>query len=181
MESDPMQLSETCDSLSPLNTIRTETVLSRFPVHNLAKKGRVDIRIVRHSSSGRVELKWEVSHSGRYGQPRQLAYKLDTLVVNRRIDEEGRPLPQVVRIGSLKEVCKQLGMQESGKNTRDLRTSFLQNATAFINAQITYRTVEGAERRLEAGFTRYGVVFTGEKLPNGQRADAVYITLNSPY
>jgi hypothetical protein len=180
-ESDPMQPAEICDSLSPLNTIRTETVLSKFPVHNLAKKGRVDIRIVRHASSGAVELKWEVSHSDRYGQPRQLAYKLDTLVVNRRLDEEGRPLPQIIRIGSLKEVCRHLGMQESGKNTRDLRTSFLQNATAFINAQITYRTVEGAERRLEAGFTRYGVVFTGEKLPDGQRADAVYITLNTPY
>ncbi len=124
-ERHPMQLTERFESLPSLNTIRTETVLSKFPVHNLAKKGRVDIRIVKHSGSGAVELKWEVSHSDRYGQPRQLAYKLDTLVVNRRLDEEGRPLPHMVRIGSLKEICKQLGMQESGKNSRDLRTSFL--------------------------------------------------------
>jgi hypothetical protein len=172
---------ETGDDLSPLNTIRTETVLSKFPVHNLAKTGKVDIRIIRHGESGAVQLKWEVSHSDRYGQPRQLAYKLDTLVVNRRLDQEGRPLPQIVRIGSLKDICKQLGMQESGKNTRDVRTAFLQNATAFINAQITYRTAEGGERHLEAGFTRYGVVFTGEILPDGRRADAVYITLNPPY
>jgi hypothetical protein len=165
----------------PLNAIRTETVLSKFPVHNLAKKGRVDIRIVKHTDSGAVRLKWEVSHNDRYGQPRQLAYKLDTLIVNRRLDEEGRPLPQVIRIGSLKEICKQLDMQESGKNTRDLRTAFLQNASAFINAQITYRTADGGERRLEAGFTRYGVIFTGEVLPDGRRADAVHITLNAPY
>jgi hypothetical protein len=169
------------DALSPLNTIRTETVLSRFPVHNLAKKGKVDIRIVRHTGSGAVQLKWEVSFSDRYGQPRQLAYKLDTLIVNRRLDEEGRPLPALIRIGSLREICKQLGMQESGKNTRDVRNAFLQNATAFINAQIVYRAGDGAERRLEAGFTRYGVVFTGETLPDGRLADAVYITLNAPY
>ena len=169
------------DVLSPLNTIRTETVLSKFPVHNLAKRGKVDIRIVKHGDSGAVQLKWEVSHSDRYGQPRQLAYKLDTLVVNRKLDEEGRPLPQIVRLGSLKDICRQLGMQESGKNTKDVRTAFLQNATAFINAQITYRTAEGVDRRLEAGFTRYGVIFTGEAMPDGRRADAVYITLNTPY
>ena len=174
-------LAEPYDTLSPLNTIRTETVLSRFPVHNLAKKGKVDIRIIRHTGLGAVQLKWEVSFSDRYGQPRQLAYKLDTLIVNRRLDEEGRPLPTLIRIGSLKEICKQLGMQESGKNTRDVRNAFLQNATVFINAQIVYRAGDGAERRLEAGFTRYGVVFTGETLPDGRRADAVYITLNAPY
>src|SRR5437773_1829495 len=81
---------------APLNIIRTETVLSRLPVHNLAKKGKVDIRIVRRSEGGDLHLKWEVSHSDRYGQPRQLAYKLDTLIVNRRLDEEERPLPTVI-------------------------------------------------------------------------------------
>jgi hypothetical protein len=34
---------------------------------------------------------------------------------------------------------------------------------------------------LEADFTRYSVIFTGEQLPDGRRADAVYIILNDPY
>ena len=34
---------------------------------------------------------------------------------------------------------------------------------------------------MEADFTRYNVIFTGEKLPDGRRADAVYIILNEPY
>jgi hypothetical protein len=169
------------DAFTPFNIIRTETVLSRLPVHNLSKKGKIDIRIVRRTEGGDLHLKWEVSHSDRYGQPRQLAYKLDTLIVNRRLDEEERPLPTVIRVGSLKAICKDLGLHESGKNTKDLRTAFLQNATAFINAHLSYRGTDGTERRLEAGFTRYGVVFTGEKLPDGRQADAVYITLNQPY
>lgn len=169
------------EALTPLNVIRTETVLSKLPVHNLSKTGKVDIRIVRRTEGGDLHLKWEVSHSDRYGQPRQLAYKLDTLIVNRRLDEEERPLPTVIRVGSLKAICKELGLHESGKNTKDLRMAFLQNASAFINAHLTYRGTDGAERRLEAGFTRYGVVFTGEKLPDGRQADAVYITLNQPY
>jgi len=168
-------------TLTPLNIIRTETVLTKLPVHNLSKKGRVDIRIARRTDGGEVRLKWEVSHSDRYGQPRQLAYKLDTLIVNRRLDESVRPLPTLIRIGSLKEISRELGMQESGKNAKDLRMAFLQNASAFINAQLSYSGTDGTERRLEAGFTRYGVVFTGENLPDGRKADAVYITLNQPY
>src|SRR3954454_14151047 len=73
-----------------LDIIRTETVLSKLPVHNLAKKGRVDIRILKTTPDGKVDLKWEVSYSERYGQARQLAYKLDTIVIDRRIEEAGR-------------------------------------------------------------------------------------------
>lgn len=168
-------------AMAPLHVIRTETVLSKLPIHNLAKKGKVDIRLFRKGQGGDVQLKWEVSHNERYGQPRQLAYKLDTLIVNRRLDEASRPLPTIIRIGSLKEICRDLGLAESGKTNKDLRIALLQNASAFINAQFTYRAADGSERRLEAAFTRYGVVFTGERLPDGRLADCVYIVLNQPY
>src|SRR5262249_37736644 len=38
-------------------------------------------RGIKMTSSGQVELKWEVSYSDRYGQARQLAYKVDTIIV----------------------------------------------------------------------------------------------------
>jgi hypothetical protein len=40
-----------------LELIRTETVLSRLPVHNLAKQGRVNIQIIKTTASGEVELR----------------------------------------------------------------------------------------------------------------------------
>jgi hypothetical protein len=40
---------------------------------------------------------------------------------------------------------------------------------------------DGTEKRIEAGFTRYSLVFTGETLPEGAVADGVYIILNDPY
>lgn len=169
------------ESLTPINVIRSETVLSKLPIHNLAKKGRVAISIKRKNSAGAVALRWEVSYSERFGQPRQLAYKLDTLLVNRRIDDERRPLPMMIRLGTLKQICKELLMSENGKNTRDIKTALLQNASAFITANISYKSNDGVQRRIDAGFTRYGVVFTGETLPNGDKADAVYIVLNDPY
>jgi len=165
-----------------LELIRTETVLSRMPVHNLAKQGRVNIQIIKTTPAGEVELKWEVSYSERYGQARQLAYKLDTIIVNQRIDEAGRPLPKLLRIGSLNEICAELNLAtHAGQNAKDLKRAFLQNASAFITAKFNYRANDGTERHVEAGVTRYGVIFTGEKLPDGRKADAVYISFNDPF
>jgi hypothetical protein len=168
--------------LIPLNIIRTETVLSKLPVHNLAKKGRVDIQITKLGPRGEVELKWEVSYSERYGQARQLAYKLDTIVVDQRIDEAGRPLPERVCLGSLNQIAQELGLiADHGTTNQHLKRAFRQNALAGITAKFRYKTNDGSERTLEATFTRYNVIFTGEKFSNGTRADAVYIELNPIY
>jgi len=164
----------------PLNTIRTETALSRYPVHRLAKSGIISIEIRRQGENGGSAFVWEVSYNSRYGQPGPLAYKLDTLVVNRRIEEAGRPIPKVIRLGSLREICRELGVNE-GQATRDIRTSLFQNASAFINAKITYRDAAGGQRSLEAAFTRYTVILNGEMLPDGRKADGVYLLLNDVY
>jgi hypothetical protein len=164
-----------------LDIIRTETVLSRLPIHNLSKKGSITIQIIKKTDAGEVELLWKVSPSRDYGEPRQLAYKLDTIVVNQRVDEAGRPLPKVLKLGSLTEICREMGAAASGKNKADLKKAFMQNVGALITAKFNYKANDGTERRLEAGFTRYGVIFTGEKLPDGRKADAVYVIFNDPF
>ena len=40
------------------------------------------------------------------GQPGPLAYRVDTLVLNRKIDEAGRPVPKVLKLGSLHDICR---------------------------------------------------------------------------
>jgi hypothetical protein len=168
----------TTSEAAALDIIRTETVLSRMPVHNLAKRGNVNIQILKTTADGKVELKWIVSYSDRYGQARQLAYKLDTIVINHHIDEQGRPLPQMICLGSLRDIADQLDL---GGDTNKVRRALRQNASAFITAKFEYRGNDGSKKTLEADFTRYSVVFTGEQLPDGRRADAVYIILNEPY
>src|SRR5215470_8868806 len=71
---------------APLSILRTETVLSRFPIHNLTKRGRVTIHIQRTNAQGALEVRWEVSYNDHYGQPGPLAYKLDTIVINQILD-----------------------------------------------------------------------------------------------
>ena len=164
--------------LAPLDVIRVETGLSRYPIHRLAKQGRIAIELRETTEEGETALWWEVSHNSRYGQPGPLAYKLDTLVVNRRIEAAGRPIPRYIRLGSLKEIARELGL---GGDTMLVKRTLLQNAFAAITARICYRTRDGAERWIEVGDTRYAVVFTGETLPDGRTADAVYIVLHDFY
>jgi hypothetical protein len=94
----------------PLNRIRVETALSRFPIHRLAKKGNIAIDLLKRNDHGQVDFKWEVTYNVKHGQPGPLAYKLDTLVINRKIDEAPRPLPKIVRLGSLHEIGQQIGL-----------------------------------------------------------------------
>jgi hypothetical protein len=159
-----------------LNRIRVETALSRYPIHRLAKKGNVVIDM-QHEA----DVKWEVTYNVKHGQPGPLAYKVDTLIVNRCIDEMGRPLPELIRIGSLSEICRALGSSDTGPNIADIKRAFMQNASAFINAKIRVRKRNGKESWDEIGYTRYSMIFTGENMPDGSLADAVYIVLNPPY
>lgn len=168
---------------APRDIIRVETALSRYPAHRLSNKGAIDIHITEPAGDGEVRARWVVSHSSRYGQPGPLAYRLDTLVINRRIEELGRPTPRVIRLGSLSEICRQLGLADSGTNRSNVRRALRQNAFTGISARVRYRQADGRERTLEADFTRYHVVLTGESFPDdaGRRASAVYILLSDVY
>jgi len=162
--------------LIPLNLIRTETALSRYPIHRLAKKGQIEIEIKNKEAA----FKWGVSYSSKFGQPGPLAYKVDTLIINRRIEEAGKPLPRLIKLNSLSEISKELGMVNT-RNTEKVKKALYQNAAAFITAKISYKGADKTERTAEFGDTRYGVILTGEKLPDGREADAVYIVLHDWY
>jgi hypothetical protein len=165
---------------APPNPIRVETALSRFPVHRLAKHGEIAIDIREKNESGEASIQWEVTHNSKFGQPGPLAYKLDTLIINRRIEEAARPIPRIIKLGSLRDICRELGLSE-GENINSIRKALRQNAFAGITAKIRYRQNDGTEHTLEAAFTRYSVVLTGEDLPDGRKADAVYIILSDLY
>lgn len=161
--------------LSLLNTIRTESALSRFPTHRLSRES-VNIEIRESNDDGELKTKWEVSYNSKHGQPGALAYKVDTLMINRKFDEIGRPLPTLIRLESVKVIANELG-----SNQVEVKKALYQNAFAAITAKMSYKGKDGAEKTIEAGFTRYSIIFTGETLPDGRKADAVYLLLNEIY
>ena len=163
----------------PFKAIRQEIVFSKLPIHNLAKTGTVQIHIQRQTKDGKLDFLWSVSPSRDHGEPRQLAYKLDTLVINRRIEQQGRPIPKLIRLGSLNQICKNLGLAHSGKNKKDIKAALRQNAGAFLTAELKYRGNDGTLHELEGHFTRYTLIFTGKQLPgSSKKADSVYIELH---
>lgn len=164
--------------LLPLNTIRTETVLSRFPVHRLSKRGHINIEVIENGAEGELKTKWKVSYNSEYGQPGPLEYKLDTIFINRKLEEAGSPVPAVIKLGSRHEIALELGL---GRDTNTVKKALLRNASAFITVKRTYTARDKTEKKVEAAFTRYSLIFTGEKLPDGRTADAVYLVLNEIY
>ena len=104
-----------------------------------------------------------------------------TLIINRRIEEARRPIPRMLKLGSLSDICRELSLADSGKNRNGIKKSLVQNAFAGITTNTQYRLADGTERTLEAAFNRYSVILTGEELPDGRKADAVYIILNDVY
>jgi hypothetical protein len=154
--------------LTAVNRIRVETTFSRFPIHRLSRTGTTVIDLY-------PDVQWRVSHNSDYGQPGPLAYKIDTLVINRRLDRAPRPLPELLRLGSLREICRELG--QSDHDTDIVKKALHQNASAYITAKVR-QTKKGRDKWVEIGYTRYSVIFTGEVLPDGNTADAVYIVLN---
>lgn len=172
-------MSNVLEKFTPKNIIRTETALSRFPIHRLSKKGIIKIEIKSTKAIGEIKTQWKVSYNSEYGQPSPLAYKVDTLIINRKLEEAGKPLPKLIKLGSLTEIAQQTGTGE--KNTNAIKKALLQNAFAGITAKFTYKTTSGQEAFAEIADTRYGIIFTGEKLPTGEKADAVYIVLHDIY
>ena len=169
------EVSNSGTDTSHLSIIRTETVLSRYPVHILDPKGIVTIDIQQRDANGHLTFQWEVTHNSKYGQPGPLAYKIETLIINRRIDEARPSIPKLIKLGSLHEIARELGL---GGDTNKVKKALLQNAFAGIRVKKTYTTTQGAERTFEFFDNRYGVIFVGEKLPDGRRADAVYLLLH---
>ena len=87
-----------------------------LPIHQLAKRGQEEIRIVRRKvAGGQVSLYWKVEPNLTAGRPGQLAYHLDTWVINRRLDELGRPVPRIFPIGDLRQIARELGLVSTGR------------------------------------------------------------------
>ena len=74
-----------------------------------------------------------------------------------------------------------MNLADSGKNRNDIKSRYIRTHLQPSPPKPTTGNEMAPSRSLEAGFTRYSVVFTGEELPDGRKADAVYIILSDIY
>ena len=167
--------------LVPLNTIRVETALSRYPVHRLARKGSIDISIREGTRDG-----GETTVGGRLQQEARPARPagLQARHAHHQPPDRGSPPPHSASPQARqpeRHLPRTRTWPTAARTAATSRTSLFQNAFAGITAKTRYRQGDGTERTLEAAFTRYSVILTGEKLPDGRKADAVYIILNDVF
>ena len=135
--------------LLPLNTIRVETALSRYPVHRLARKGSIKIEVSEQNGlRARPRSNGRSATTATTASPGPLAYKIDTLIINRRIEEAPRPIPRIIKLGSLNDICRELGISQ-GKNIVTIKNALHQNASAYITAKI--RIPADRRHRADAG------------------------------
>jgi len=168
----PKESKQLVPQSEPFDTdaFRVEAVLSKLPIHILNDEHTEPINIQK------MGMSWKVS-PGHWGMPGSLAYKIDSIFINHRIDENRPVIPKVIRLGSIREILRELGMAENGTNAAAVKKALLQNATAFIQAKVPYRNRDTVGT-FEFGDTRYGIVFQNQTLPDGTKADAIYIVLH---
>ena len=161
--------------------VRMHTCVALYPFWLPSKNGYRDITIRFIAPDGKITTYWAVTFDARYGPPRELAYDIDSLIIARRFDQIGRPLPSLIPLGSMRSICRELGLQINGKNIQNIRQALAQNQWAQITADIQYTGIDGLAKRFKANFNRYSVIETGQQLPAGGAADCVYILLNELY
>ena len=169
----------------PRNVIRSETVLMRYPIHRLCKQleaKRIEIKDYDETEKDKLIAIWQANYSTVYGQPGPLAYRVDTLIINRRIDDARKKgaIPSLLKLGSLREICREMGVNQ-GQATTDLKKALYQNAFAVITCKQTFLDKDLKKQTIEFDSTRYSIFFLGETLPNEKKADAVYIHLHEDF
>jgi hypothetical protein len=175
-----MNLEPIQQELFPIERIGIETGFSPYPFHILSKSGNLSIEVQEENEKGKLITSWEISANKKYGHPRILAYKIDTIIINRKIDDLRPNIPRLIKLGSIRDICRQLGINE-GQATKEVKKALHQNASAYITASIYFKDKNNEENFLEFGATRYTLILTGRRLPDGRKADAVYILLNELY
>ena len=164
--------------LDSINPLRSNVVLSKLPVHQLSKKDTTQIRLINRSQPGaQIDTYWKVFPNEEFGYPRQLAYRLDTLLINRKIDEAARPFPRIMRLGSLREIARELELRE--EDTDRIKNALKQNSSAYISLKIPHPT--DGDKYFEGHGARYNLAVKGQTLPDGSNAETVYILWNEPF
>lgn len=126
--------------------IRRESAISHLPFHRLSKsKEPMQVAIVTEGKSGKVTTQWKVSPNAEYGEPGILAYKLDTLIINRLIDESRPNIPEVLKLGSLAEIARELG---TTGNVDNVKKALHQNASAYITANLFFKAMTEQKENL---------------------------------
>lgn len=176
------------DSLNIPKTFKSEFHFLKFPFFDLSprasKKDKIEIKEKETTEEGEIEVLWKVVRGLERDFPSILARKIHKEVIEKILNNIKKPIPRLIKLGSLRKICREMNIAESGSNFEKIKKALKDIKAAEIEAKGTFRQKEknGIKKFFEGNFNLYDMVFfTGETLPSGKGADAVYILLNDMY
>jgi hypothetical protein len=170
--------------LLPLEELRSEVNLLLFPFFALnrcevRRKRETEFRAIVTREGRRLEILWNVSANPKYGYPGPLDKKVHK-AIEQIINEQGLPVRNPVPF-TFYDLCKRLGLPDSGKNIRNIKQALKRVKAATIESRGAFYSKSEA-KWIEDVFSLYErVIFKGERLPDGTIADKNYIYLGSWY
>ena len=163
--------------------LRTEFNFLKYPFFDLSKtskRDRIEIKENIESSEGRAELVWKVTKNVEFGFPSAFDKKLHR-AVEQIVDKMPKPIQNPVKLGSLRSLCTLMKINPSGVNTNEVRNSLQRIVATTIQSQGVFY-LKNEKRTLNDTFHLYDrVLLTGDELPDGKKADGVYLVLSSWY
>jgi hypothetical protein len=169
-------------------TLRSEFHFLRFPFFDLSprssKKDRIEIKEIIKTEEGDINIWWKVIRGLDNKLPSSFARKIHKEVVEKAINDLKRPIPRLIKLGSLWQICKKANITPAGRNYEEIRRVLKDIKTATIDVKGTFRQKEkaGTKKFYEGIFNLYDMVFfAGETLPDGTEADVVYVLLSDMY
>jgi len=109
------------------------------------------------------------------------------IMVQQLIIERGLPLEDpLIRLGSLRNICQYMKLADSGENKRLIKEALMRIAGAEIYTENTFylrrdRRFWQASGSVGGYFHIWDVFWKGDRLPDGKRAECLYLYLNPPF
>lgn len=170
------------------NTVAVERNYLRFPAFSLSTHGNEDDIYLEdeiETVEGKVKISWRVTRDVKQKIPGKFARKLHR-TIERLISNLSRPILNPIRLGSMRDICKFLGISYVGPNVQLIKEALTNLVTTSYRASGCFY-VKDENRYLKVGegddiFHLYSrIIYRGQKLPNGYTADAVYICFDDLY
>ena len=121
------------------------------------------------------------SFNSQYGPPGPLAKKLVELI-RRRLSEADNQFSPILRLGTFREICIELGDEPSGHMYEHIEDALKQLTHTVIVALADFKDTKGALKKIQdTGSILTAVFFPKNILPDGSEADAVFVRPNDFY
>lgn len=172
-------------SLAFPGQIDSEVNLLKYPFFALSRgeiKGRIETVYEEEeiSPEGKSQKYWQVTSNAKYGYPGPFDRKVFRAIES-IISELPKPIENPIHF-SLYDLCKRIGIGNSGENKQGIKEAIERIVATTVKAKGTFYSKDEGKIVADKSFHLYeSVVFYGQEMPDGKKAESNYLYLNPFY